>query len=274
MKANGYRKLGVNWTRASRLPLIQQMLRTGHADFCEILIDNFFLVPPGELRRALGDVPVAFHLMHSRFLERDEETLARMASRIRLMARELEPVYISDHLLCFTVQEREVPILPELDYGRVYERARQRVTQWQEMLGTRVYFENYPSLLAETGRRQPAFFEALVADTGMGVLFDLSNAICAWRNCGVHPESWARLLPGVTHFHAAGYDVSSEEPPTAFDAHAGDLAEDTLGFMRETLARTPHALTLCIERDGKVELEAWCRSLEEARRVAGGSHAH
>ncbi|MCY1078889.1 multinuclear nonheme iron-dependent oxidase [Archangium lansingense] len=261
----------MNWTRASRLPLIQQLLRTGHADFCEILIDNFFLVPPVEVRRALGDVPVAFHIMHSRFLERDDTTLAAMASRLRLLARELKPLYISDHLLRFTVEGREVPLLPELEYGHVYEHARQRVGLWQEMLGTQVYFENYPSLL-EIGRDQPAFFEALVADTGMGVLFDLSNAICAWRNCGVKPDAWARLLPGVKHFHAGGYDVLPE-PSTAFDTHGGELAGDTLQLMQETLAQARQATTLCIERDRDVGFEAWSRDLVAAREW-GGRHAH
>lgn len=273
MPRDGAPALGVNWTRASRLPVIQQLLHTGRADFCEILIDNFLLVSPDQLRRTLGDVPVAFHIMHSRFLERDEDSLAAMASRLRLLARELEPLYISDHLVRFTVEGRDVPLLPELEYGRVYEQARRRVGLWQEMLGTRVYFENYPSLLETTGRHQPAFFEALVAETGMGVLFDLSNAICAWRNCGVALESWAGLLAGVIHFHAGGYSVSPTEPPTALDTHGEELAEDTLRFMQDTFARAPHPITLCIERDRNVEYEAWSRSLEAAR-TWGGGHAH
>ena len=265
------RQVGVNWTRGEHLPLIQQLVRSGRADYCEVLIDNFLHVPPEEMRRALGDVPVAFHIMHSRFLERDDETLRFMAARIRQLAGELKPLYLSDHLLRFSVAGREVLFLPELDYEQVYEHARKRIVFWQELLGGQVLFENYPSLI-DTGLKQPAFFEALMRDTGMGVLFDFSNAVCARRNCGVEPSAWAPVLSQVEHFHAAGYEVSATAPFTALDTHGEDLAEDTLYFIRETLERASHPISLCIERDRNIELEAWGRSLEDARRVMGGDH--
>jgi uncharacterized protein (UPF0276 family) len=247
------------------------LVRTGHADYYELLIDNFLHVPPAQLRQALGDAPVAFHIMQSRFLERDESALGFIAARIRELARELKPLYVSDHLLRFTVDGRDVLVLPELDYDAVFEHARRRISLWQQLLETQVFFENFPSFMPG-GHAQPAFFEALVAATGMGLLFDFSNAICAWRNCGVEPTAWSRLLAQARHFHAAGYEVQPAAPFTVIDTHGQQLAEDTLHFMGETLARLPEDVTICIEWDRNISVESWSRSLETVQRLSRGSH--
>jgi uncharacterized protein len=64
-------RCGVNLTSPKVLPEIRELLRDGSADFCEILIDNFLHLCPKEMRVAIGDVPVGFHIMWSRYLERD-----------------------------------------------------------------------------------------------------------------------------------------------------------------------------------------------------------
>ncbi|WP_437310225.1 hypothetical protein [Sorangium sp. So ce388] len=60
--------------------------------------------------------------MHSRFIERPADELAFIAQRIRGFMRALSPMYVSDHLLRFTVSGRSVAFLPELDYERQGER--------------------------------------------------------------------------------------------------------------------------------------------------------
>ncbi|WXA92039.1 DUF692 family protein [Pendulispora brunnea] len=232
------------------------MLRDGQADFVEILIDNFLHVEPEDMATALDGAPVAFHIMHSRFLERTEAQLAFMASRIRTMARELRPFYISDHLLRFTVDGREVPFLPELDYGRTYDLVCQRVTSWQEQLGTPVLFENYPSIF-DSGLEQPAFLERLFRETGAGLLFDVSNAVCAHRNCQLPLAAWDTLLERSTHFHVGGYEPSSEAPFVSLDLHGSPLADDTLDYLGRVFSRTSTAATISVERDNHVELEPW-----------------
>ena len=262
--APGHVSVGVNWTRAVHLPLIRRMVREGQADFVEILIDNFLHVEPEDMLTALDGAPVAFHIMHSRFLERTEVQLAFMASRIRTMARELRPLYISDHLLRFTVGGREVPFLPELDYGRGYEHARQRVASWQEQLGARVLFENYPSIF-DSGREQPAFLERLFRETGAGLLFDVSNAVCTHRNCQLPLAAWDALLEHTTHFHVGGYEPSSEAPFVSLDLHGSALADDTLDYLERVFSRQNTALTISVERDNHVELEPWRKDILAVR---------
>jgi len=270
MSAEGSLKVGVNWTKAFHAPLIAELLRSGRADFCELLIDNFLHVPVRELTEVLGGAPVAFHIMHSRFLERSEEQLVHIAERIRELARELRPLYVSDHLLRFTVDGREVMFLPELDYERVYEHVRERVTWWQNALGTQVCLENYPSIL-DSGLKQPAFYEALLKDTGAGLLFDFSNAICARRNCGLEPSAWDGLLRQATHCHTAGYELSPSKL-IALDSHGQALAEDTLALMRRVMDQFPQPLSVCVERDQNVELEPWSQDLRTVRELRRTPH--
>ena len=72
--------------------------RCGHADFCELLIDNFLHVDPAAMRADLGDTPVAFHVMNSRFLEQGPVPLEALAARLRELMAALHPLYVSDHL--------------------------------------------------------------------------------------------------------------------------------------------------------------------------------
>ncbi|WP_394832101.1 DUF692 family protein [Pendulispora rubella] len=260
-------RVGVNWTRAVHLPLIRSMVRKGQADFVEVLIDNFLHVEPEDMAAALDGAPVAFHIMHSRFLERTEVQLASMASRIRTMARELRPLYISDHLLRFTVDGREVPFLPELDYGRGYDLACRRVTSWQEQLGAPVLFENYPSIF-DSGLEQPAFLERLFRETGAGLLFDVSNAVCAHRNCQLPLDAWDTLLESATHgshLHVGGYEPSSEAPFVSLDLHGSALADDTLDYLERVFLRLRAPATISVERDNHIDLEPWSTDIVAVR---------
>ncbi|WP_394822058.1 DUF692 family multinuclear iron-containing protein [Pendulispora albinea] len=260
-------KVGVNWTRGVHLPLIQQMVGGRVADFVEVLIDNFLHVEPRAMAEALDGVPVAFHIMHSRFMERGPEDLAFMAGRIRALARELKPIYISDHLLRFSIEGRELIYLPELDYGPAYDGARRAVLAWQDRLESRVLFENYPSVF-DAGHEQPAFLESLLRDTGAGLLFDISNAVCAQRNCGLSLSAWDRLVRDTEHFHVAGYEPSTEPPFVTLDMHGTNLADDTLAYTEHALRVAWHPSTISVERDNNVELEPWSADLSAVRRLA------
>ncbi|WP_433927441.1 DUF692 family multinuclear iron-containing protein [Sorangium cellulosum] len=258
-------RLGVNWTKADDLPLVRRLIEEGFADYCEILIDNFLHVEPHAIRRAFGDVPLAFHIMHSRFIERPEGELAFVAQRVRRFIRALDPMYVSDHLLRFTVGGRSVAFLPELDYERQGEVVIDKVRRFQDMLERAVCFENYPSILG-SGRAQPDFFQRLIAETGAGLLFDFSNAVIAQRNCGVPTSAWAPLAGAADHFHAAGYDFFDGTPAIALDLHGTAVAGDTLDLMAfARAARGGRPLTVTLERDHNVAYEAWRDDLIRVR---------
>lgn len=259
-------RIGFNFTLTETADMIRRMFAEGHIDYCELLIDNFFCVPPAELARAF-DCPTGFHIMFSEFIDADRETLEDFAKRIRLFIHEMQPLYVSDHGARFSHRGVNLFHLGELDYRKDYDRVRARVDLWQELLGQRLFIENYPSIL-EGGLEAPCFFERLVKDTGAGVLFDASNAVCANLNCGAPLEAWDNLVAETPHFHVAGYSRASTAPHVIHDSHSEELSEKTLSYLRgrRSLFDKPDA-TMTYERDGDIEYESIVLDLRRLRDI-------
>lgn len=256
-------KLGVNWTSPRHTAVARALLGRG-ACFCEVMIDNFLHLPPHALAAAFPGVPLAFHVMNSRFLRRDREELEALAARLKLFARELRPLYVSDHLAVFSEGARSLPFPQELDYAGEGALALERVKLWQDLLGLPLLLENYPSIL-DQGRAQPEFFARLALETGAGLLLDLSNAVVAQLNCGAPASGWLALARGAVRFHAAGYRAAGTQPEIIQDSHDGELSQETLAFLRQVAPLTRgRDCTMVVERDANIEEESWARDLAAA----------
>ncbi|RMH94898.1 methanobactin biosynthesis cassette protein MbnB [Lysobacter pythonis] len=245
-------RIGFNYTLGDTAPLVRRLLASGRIDYVEMLIDNFLSVPPDELENGF-DAPVGFHIMFSKFIENDEAALESMARRLRDLIDRLKPLYVSDHIARFTHEGRQLYHLAEIDYVRDYEQVKRRVDWWQQKLGCRLHLENYPSIM-DGGHDAPRFHERLQRDTGAGVLFDVSNAVCAHLNCGVALEAWEGVIETNSHFHVAGYNLSILAPHLIVDTHDRALSDTTLAFLERYRARfdTPGA-TITYERDDNFE---------------------
>ena len=259
-------RIGFNFTLTETTAMVRRMIAEGHIDYCELLIDNFLCASPAELARAF-DCPTGFHIMFSEFIDADLDALADFAGRIRLFIREMQPLYVSDHGASFTHRGVNLFDLGELDYVRDYDRVRARVDLWQEMIGQRIFIENYPSIM-EGGWEAPRFFERLMQDTGAGALFDASNAVCANLNCGAPLEAWDNVIAATPHFHVAGYSRATNPPHIIHDSHAEELSEKTLSFLRgrRHIFDKPGA-TMTYERDGNIEYDAIVADLERLREI-------
>jgi hypothetical protein len=259
-------KIGINWSSPRRLPVVRALLANGRASFCEILIDNFLHCGAEDIASLFPGTPISFHIMNSQFIQRDVKELSLLGATLRGLIRNLNPLYVSDHLALFSCEGRRLPMPMEVDYARDFALARERVGLWQELLGVPLLIENYPSILDE-GRAQPDFLGALAKETGAGVLFDLSNAVVANKNCGVPLAAWSDIIRRAHHFHAAGYTLSDTKPPIVRDSHDAALSPDTLIFLRGALElmRDPETSSIVVERDGNIEEESWSRDLEAVR---------
>lgn len=258
-------QIGFNFTLNGTLDMVRRMHREGYIDYCELLIDNFLNVPVKELADSF-ECPVGFHIMFSKFLESDDELLAKLAGRIRLFIDAMNPLYVSDHLLRFSPNEKNLFFLGEIDYAH-FDMIRTKVERWQDQLGRRLYLENYPSIM-DGGLDQPAFFRRLVAETGAGVLFDASNAVVARHNCGAPLESWTDIVQATNHFHVAGYGPSFIERRIMVDSHDREMAADTIEFLRSRRADfdKPGA-TITYERDFEIEYESIIVDLQRLRDI-------
>lgn len=262
-------QIGFNFTLNGTLDMVRRMVQERQIDYCELLIDNFLHFPVKELVDAF-DCPVAFHIMFSKHLENDREALEKFAARVRVFIEAMNPIYVSDHLLRFSHNGKRLIHLGEIDYGE-YDAVRQRVEQWQEMLGVRLYLENYPSIM-EGGWDAPAFYQRLSRETGAGVLFDASNAVVAMHNCGAPVELWKDVIEATQHFHVAGYGPSFIEPNVIVDTHDREMAPDTLEFLSSmrTSFDKPGA-TITYERDFEIDYDSISADLRRLREIFSNS---
>ena len=264
-------RCGVNLTSPRVVPYVQELLDDSSADFCEILIDNFLHLDPCQVRDVIGDVPVGFHIMWSRFMEREESELQFIARQVREWVKFLKPVYISDHLAQFSFRGRMLPLLAEVDYQRVYERACQRVYFWQHELGCRLLIENFPSTLDKDGC-QVDFYRQLQDETGCGLLFDCSNAVIAQLNCGVDISKWESLALSTPNYHIAGFRKTSGEPSIAIDTHDVLIEEQSYGVLKSIFEEnrlSEEEITVVVERDANIDVLAWKEELDSVRKIYG-----
>jgi uncharacterized protein len=259
-------RIGFNFTLGPTLGLVQRLVAERKIDYCELLIDNFLQVPPAQLLEAF-DCPIGFHIMFSKFMENDLDTLDAMATRLREYVDCLQPLYVSDHVARFTHEGRQLYHLAEPEYRRDYEAIRSRVLWWQDRLGQKLYLENYPSIM-DNGLDAPWFFEQIVRDTGAGVLFDASNAVCSHRNCGLALSAWEAVVKSTRHFHVGGYNASILDPEITLDTHDQALASDVLSFLThyQDDFDKPGA-TLTYERDDNLDYDAIVQDLDALRKV-------
>lgn len=258
--------IGFNFTLNGTIGMVQEMVQKRQIDYVEILIDNFLNIDPKELADAFN-CPVAFHIMLSKYLENDDDSLKAFAKRLRVFIDELKPIYVSDHILYFSHNGRQLYHLGEVDYVREYDRVRDGVARWQEMIGERLHVENYPSIM-DGGWDAPAFFERLTQETGAGVLFDASNAVCAMHNCGAPVELWRKVIETTKHFHVAGYGEAFIEERVKVDSHDRELSPATLDFlrrMRESFDK-PGA-TITYERDFEIDYDSISNDLRCLREI-------
>lgn len=260
-------QLGVNWTDHKGLPVVASLVKNGQAQVFEILIDNFLHFSIEQFQEVVGNTPVAFHIMSSQFLEAPRDELRSMAKRLRELIKELRPLYVSDHLAKFSHRSRQLPRILEWDYSPSgLNQAVSRLNDWQEALGCQVLVENFPSVF-ETGRDQPEFMTRLLEKTGAGILFDISNAVVAEKNCALKIESWESLFEKKTalHFHAGGYRTTDSAPQIFLDTHDEELSSETLAQISKYFLPHKSGATLVVERDFNIEYGSWQRDLAKVR---------
>ena len=256
---------GANWTSPRNLPIIRSLRTQGRIDFCEVMIDNFLHLSPDSLKSAFPETPLSFHIMNSQFIRRDAGELKSLASKLKTFIRELRPIYVSDHLADFSHGGRRYPFPQEIDYHRDNRLTIDRVKLWQDMTGTQLLFENYPSIL-DGGRAQPEFLDSLVQETGAGLLLDLSNAVVAELNCGLPLAAWTPLIKRADRFHAAGYRTADTHPPIVQDSHDCELSPETLAFLRRSKPLLDgRECSIVIERDADIALDSWSHDISGAR---------
>jgi uncharacterized protein (UPF0276 family) len=190
-------------------------------DWFEIITENF-LDNQGYARRVLERVaahrPVAMHgvsLSIGSAAPLDTVYLAKL----RELAAELQPLWVSDHL-CWTgihgINSHDLLPMPLTEESLRHTAARVRTVQ--DFLGRPLIVENPSTYLEFSASRMPEweFLGRLCEDSGCGLLLDVNNVHVSAYNHGFDPVAYIDSVPAdrVVQIHLAG--------PTDYGTHLVD----------------------------------------------------
>ena len=258
--------IGVNLTSPKSVSIASKLLEMQAINFYELLLDNFIFCDPYVIRDKFGSIPVSFHIMYSKFMERNPKDLKTLSVRIKHWIDVLKPIYVSDHIAKFSVDGRSLTFLGEVNYKKELLKVKNSVQEWQELLGEKIYFENFPSFV-DYDAEQIDFLAKLKNETGCGVLFDFSNAVIASKNSQYSLNQWLSMASDSKHFHIAGYCESDTEPKLWMDSHDCAISPKTLDFFGEFLKYSESCIdrSIIIERDSEIELKSLLLDIAEVR---------
>jgi uncharacterized protein len=124
----------------------------------------------------------------------------------------------------------------------------ERVTQAQELLGTRLILENgvVHTPVPDTDMSAPEFLNALCARTGCGILLDLHNLHVNVVNLGVDPARFIDELDLrlVREIHIAG---GNELYGVYLDSHAGPVSTHVWSLLEWVMPRCPNLAGVTFE---------------------------
>lgn len=260
-------KLGVNLTRYDQIEFFNQFYIEGKIDFVEILLDNFINFDPAYIASKLEKFPVSFHIMNSRYLERSLEELQYTANRITEFSKVFNPIYISDHLFINTINNIYYPMQIECNYHNDILFLHKKINEWSTLLDSPIYIENFPSVF-EMGIYQIPFFEEIIKDESINILFDFSNAIIATLNNNIDFEVWERLILSTSHFHLSGYRKTKGIEKIILDTHdtrISNLSKSYIEKFKEHLKID--GSTLVLEYDNRISYTDWINDINKLRNV-------
>ncbi|MES3025831.1 MAG: DUF692 domain-containing protein [Pseudomonadota bacterium] len=180
-------------------------------DWFEIISENF-IDNHGYARHVLERIgartPLVMHGVSLSIGSTDPLDMAYLA-KLRQLAREIAPAWVSDHL-CWTgaasVNTHDLLPLPLNEATLAHVALRVRAVQ--DYLERPLVIENPSTYIEFTQSSMPEceFLARLAEDTGCGLLLDVNNVYVSAFNHGFDAEAYIRALPAarIVQLHIAG----------------------------------------------------------------------
>ena len=241
-------------------------------EWLEVLSENFMVEggrPLQKLARFRERYPLVMHGVSLSIGSCDPLDMDYLR-RLKALAHNVEPAWISDHL-CWTgvdgAQLHDLMPLPFTEEG--LRHVSERILRVQDFLGCRLVLENVSSYAefqcAEMS--EWTFLAELARRADCLILLDVNNVYVSSRNHGFDPYEYLRNIPvdRVQQFHLAGH---SDEEALVIDTHDAPVVSAVWALYEAAAQRFPGVSTL-IERDASVPpLETLLAELEQARALA------
>lgn len=181
-------------------------------DWFEIISENFMDSGgrPRQVLRAIAEhYPVVMHGVSMSIGSTDPINFEYL-ERLNLLANEINPAWISDHL-CWTgvLSTNSHDLLPLPLTEEALKHVSDRISQVQAFLNRPIVIENPSTYLAFKHSTIPEweFLTELVAKTGCGLLLDVNNVYVSAFNNEFDPIRYINSLPHshIVQMHLAGH---------------------------------------------------------------------
>lgn len=243
-------------------------------DWFEIISENF-MVAGGKPRHYLAAVraryPLAMHGV-SLSIGSTDALDTDYLRELRDLARDIEPMWVSDHL-CWTghggINSHDLLPLPYTEQAIAHVAS--RIGQVQDYLGREILIENVSSYVAFAGAEmdEAAFLAAVARRSGCRILLDVNNIYVSSRNHGYDAEAYVAALPAerIWQIHLAGH---SDYGSYVIDTHDHPVRDEVWDLYARTLERLGPVTTM-IERDDHMPpLAELVAELDRARGIGAG----
>jgi uncharacterized protein (UPF0276 family) len=223
-------------------------------DFVEVISENFMVDggrPRDVLRRVRARHPVALHGVSMSIgsadgLDRD------YLRRLRGLADDVEPLFVSDHLSWSRIEGFNSHDLLPLPYTEeALSIVCANIGQAQDALGRTMLIENPSSYIAFAGdMTEWEFLDAMCARTGCALLLDVNNIFVSASNHGFDPLAYLAGVPGdrVRQIHLAGH---SQGRDLLIDTHDRPVPPSVWSLYEVALRHVGPVATM-IERDDDI----------------------
>ncbi|QNK01423.1 DUF692 domain-containing protein [Dyella telluris] len=221
-------------------------------DFVEVISENF-MVDGGQPRHILRQMreryPVVLHGVSLSVGSVDDPDPDYL-QRLRTLADEIEPIFVSDHLCWSRIGHfNSHDLLPVPNTIEALDIVCRHVDQAQEALGRAMLFENPSAYLRyeEEDMTEWEFLAAMAQRTGCGLLLDVNNLYVSSCNLGLDADAFLRGIPAdrVRQIHLAGHAKSDD---LLIDTHASPVCGDVWALYRDAMSLLGPVATM-IERD-------------------------
>ena len=240
-------------------------------DFVEVISENF-MVAVGQPRHILRQVrerhPVVLHGV-SMSIGSADGLRQDYLRRLRALADEIAPLYVSDHLSWSRIDGFNSHDLLPLPYTEeALDLVCANIAMAQDALGRAMLFEN-PSSYLQFPSAMPEweFMAAMCRRTGCGLLLDVNNVYVSAVNHGIDPLAYLAGIPveRVRQIHLAGHSRKEDLLVDTHDAPVPDVVWALYAAVRERCG----AVATMIERDAAIPpLAELLAELELARGLA------
>lgn len=241
-------------------------------DWFEVISENFMVAggkPKYFLHAIREHYPMVMHGVSLSIGGTDPLDMDYLRA-LKILAREVQPEWISDHLCWTGVHGFNSHDLLPLPYTEEAVRhVSERIDQVQNFLGRQILIENVSSYLTyrHSAMTEWDFVTEVAERADCLLLLDVNNIYVSARNHGFDPREYLDRVPAqrVWQIHLAGHTDNGDH---LIDTHDHDVCEAVWSLYRDSLRRLGPVSTM-IERDDRIppfpDLEA---ELAQARAVA------